>query len=159
MLNTVVTEQDTYYMKKALVLAQKAFDSGEIPIGAVVVTPAGAIIGSGYNWTEHACSQSGHAEVRAIEKAGKKMGDWRLDGCTIYITLQPCLMCMSLICLSRIARIVYGAESPLFGYHLDKEAMPCLYKKHIKGITSGVLAEESIHLVEKFFKLKRKKGE
>lgn len=154
-----MSDIDIYFMKNALAHAKKAFKRGEIPIGAVVVSSQGVVVGSGYNLTEHACSQSRHAEVRAVERAGKKLGDWRLDGCTLYVTLQPCLMCMSLVSLSRITRLVYGAQSPLFGYHLDKESLPCLYKKHIKGITSGVLETESKELLEQFFKIKRKKGE
>ncbi len=146
-------------MEKALALARKAYKADEIPIGALVVGPDDHILGRGYNRTEKSHSQSRHAEVVAIENAGKKLKDWRLEGCTVYVTLQPCLMCMSLISLSRIERVVYGAESPLFGYHLDKEVLPCLYRKHIRGITAGVLAKESRSLVERFFTYKRKKGE
>lgn len=146
-------------MKKALGYAKKAYERGEVPIGAVVVSPEGKIIGGSYNRTEESHCQSGHAEVGAIERAGKKQSDWRLEGCTLYVTLEPCFMCMGLLGLSRIERLVYGADSPLFGYHLDKDSMPCLYRKHIKGITSGVLAEESQKLLEQFFKQTRKKGE
>ena len=152
-------ETDAYFMHKALKLAQKAYRQDEVPIGAVVISSRGEILGRGYNRTEQDCSQSRHAEVCAIERAGKKLQDWRLDGCTLYVTLEPCLMCMSLMSISRVTRIVYGAESPLFGYHLDKEILPQLYKKHIKGITSGILEEESRMLLEQFFKHKRKKGE
>ena len=146
-------------MREALKLAHKAYQQNEVPIGAVVISSDGVILGRGYNRTEKACSQSRHAEVCAIERAGKKIHDWRLDGCTLYVTLEPCIMCMSLMSLSRVTRLVYGAESPLFGYHLDKEILPQIYKKHIKGITSGVLELESKGLLEKFFKHKRKKGE
>ena len=152
-------ETDAYFMHKALKLAQKAYRQDEVPIGAVVISSRGEILGRGYNRTEQDCSQSRHAEVCAIERAGKKLQDWRLDGCTLYVTLDPCLMCMSLMSISRVTRIVYGAESPLFGYHIDKEILPQLYKKHIKGITSGILEEESRMLLEQFFKHKRKKGE
>ena len=152
-------ETDAYFMQKALRLAEKAYQHDEVPIGAVVVSAEGKVLGRGYNRTEVDYSQSRHAEVCAIERAGKKLLDWRLDGCTLYVTLQPCIMCMSLICLSRVTRLVYGAESPLFGYHLDKEVLPRLYKKHIKGITSGILEEESKVLLERFFKQKRKKGD
>lgn len=147
---------DVEYMQQALKLAWLAYKKGEIPIGALIVDISGKIIAKGYNSTEKYHSQSQHAEVRAIEAAGKKIRDWRLDGCTIYVTLQPCVMCMSLICLSRIERLVYAAQSPLFGYDLDKEAIPCIYKKHIKGVTSGILAEESTQLLEQFFKGRRK---
>ena len=154
-----VAELDEYYMEKALSLARKAYQLGEIPIGALIVSPEGQVLGSGYNMTESRHAQSEHAEIRAIEQAGKKALDWRLDECTIYVTLQPCLMCMSLICLSRIARLVYGATSPLFGYDLGKEGMPQVYQKHLKGVTSGVLADESKKLLEQFFKQKRNKSE
>ena len=143
-------------MKKALALARKAADQDEVPIGAVVVSAEGVVLGSGYNQTVKRHTQSRHAEVCAIERAGKKMQDWRLDNCTVYVTLQPCIMCIGLMCLSRISRLVYGAQSPLFGYESGFDSLPCFYKKHIKGITTGVLAEESQSLLEQFFKQKRK---
>jgi tRNA(adenine34) deaminase len=149
--------QDNNYMQQALELAELAFSKDEIPIGALVVNDQGVVIGRGYNITEGKHSQSGHAEVQAIEDAGQSLGDWRLDNCTLYVTLQPCLMCMSLIGLSRIERIVYGAESPLFGYHLDKESLPGLYKKQIRGVSSRVLAQQSELLLKKFFKKQRNK--
>lgn len=142
-------------MRKALALAQRAYENNEVPIGAIVVNEENKIIGRGYNLSQSKHSQSYHAEVRAIEAAGKKNKDWRLESCTIYVTLEPCLMCMSLIGLSRIKRIVYGAHSPLFGYHLDKEFLPSLYKRQIENVTSGVLIHEVEQLLKKFFKLKR----
>ncbi len=143
---------DQTFMHKAFEEAVKAYDADEVPIGAVVVTSEGAIIGSGYNQTEKSHSQSRHAEVLAIEQAGSTIRDWRLRGCTLYVTVEPCLMCMSLICLSRISRVVYGARSPLFGYQIEKELLPAVYKKHLKGVTSGVLEDESQRLIEEFFK-------
>ncbi|MBA3954522.1 nucleoside deaminase [Candidatus Dependentiae bacterium] len=151
----IIHTQDDYYMQQALELAEIAFSKQEVPIGSVVVNAQSVIIGRGYNSTQATYSQTGHAEVRAIEDAGQTTKDWRLDKCTLYVTLEPCLMCMSLIGLSRIERIVYGAKSPLFGYHLDKESLPDLYKKQIKGVTSGVLAQESELLLKRFFKTKR----
>ncbi len=150
---------DEYYMKKALVGAAAAGKRGEIPVGAVIVSSQGELLAGASNMSKALFSQSRHAEVRAIERAGRRLKDWRLEGCTLYVTLEPCIMCMGLICLSRIERLVYGAESPLFGYHLDKEQLPYLYQKHIRGITGGILAEESKKLLEKFFKQMRKKGE
>ncbi|MBA3752265.1 nucleoside deaminase [Candidatus Dependentiae bacterium] len=147
---------DSYFMEKALMLAKEAYELDEVPIGALVVSADNIIVGRGYNVTENQFSQSRHAEVCAIEQAGKTQGDWRMEQCTLYVTLEPCLMCMSLVCLSRISRVVYGASSPLFGYTLDKELLPFHYKKHIKGITAGVRADESKLLLEHFFKHKRK---
>lgn len=146
-------------MQKALLLAKKAYALDEVPIGAVVVTDEGKVIGRGYNRTEQGCSQREHAEVKAMAQAGKHRGDWRLDGCTVYVTLQPCLMCVSLMCLSRVNRLVYGADSPLFGYDCEGEMLPKQYKTHLKGITTGVLAQEAKMLLEQFFRSKRNKGE
>jgi tRNA(adenine34) deaminase len=151
------TEQDIYYMKHALSLAEIAGSYDEVPVGAVVVGSKNAIIGTGYNQTQKQYSQSRHAEVIAIEDSGNTIKDWRLQGCTLYVTLQPCLMCMSLVGLSRIERLVYAAASPLFGYDLDNDSIPNLYRRQVKGITTGVLAEDSEKLLKLFFKAKRKK--
>lgn len=146
-------------MRMALEQACKAQEKNEVPIGAIVVDAQEKVLGKGYNLTQTYYGQNNHAEIRAIAQAGRKIQDWRLDDCTLYVTLQPCLMCMSLIGLSRIKRLVYGAPSPLFGYHLDKEGLPDLYKKHIKGITSGILAQEAQLLLKNFFKNKRNNRE
>ena len=150
-----MNENDSYFMEQALALAKQALEQGEIPIGALVVCE-GIVIGSGSNITESQFSQSRHAEICALEQAGKAKKNWRLEQCTVYVTLEPCLMCMGLICLSRIERLVYATSSPLFGYTRDKEDLPPLYTKHIKGISFGVRADESKALLEHFFKHKRK---
>lgn len=150
---------DNYFMSLALEQAEIAFNNNEVPIGAIIVSSSNIVISSAHNTSEKNYSQSYHAEIKAIEMAGKKLKDWRLDNCTLYVTLQPCLMCLSLISLSRIERLVWGAKSPLFGYDLDKEILPDLYKKHIKGITTGILEEQAQLLLKEFFKNKRKKGE
>lgn len=149
-------KRDAFFMAKALMLARKAYTLGEVPIGAVVVSPTDEVVGGGYNKVEAAQSQVQHAEVRAIAQATRKVRSWRLEGCTVYVTVEPCLMCTGLISLSRIKRLVYGANSPLFGYHLDSESVPAIYKKHIRGITSGVLKEEAELLLRNFFKKARK---
>jgi tRNA(adenine34) deaminase len=155
----MVHERDEYFMRFALLQAQRAYAKNEVPIGAIVISQTGAIMGRGYNTTEQDHTQRSHAEVKALAQAGKKLKDWRLEGCTLYVTVQPCCMCIGLVCLSRIERVVYGAESPFFGYHLDKESLPDLYKKHIKGITSGVLAHHAQALLKDFFRKQREKGE
>lgn len=142
-------------MQQALEQAKMATDSGEIPVGAIVVSPYGEVLGSGRNLVETYHCQIHHAEVCAIDEACKKLQTWHLDGCTLYVTLEPCMMCISLIALSRIERVVYGAESPFFGYHLDKEGVLSLYTKQIKNITSGVLGNEATALLKDFFKHKR----
>lgn len=143
----------------ALKQAKIAAKQNEIPVGALVVTPYGDIIGKGYNRVEKQGCQVAHAELRAISQATKKIKDWRLTDCTLYVTLEPCMMCISAIALSRISRVVYGASSPLFGYHLDKEGVLALYTRQIKNITSGVEAEASAQLLKDFFKKKRDRSE
>lgn len=149
-------QADIDYMRQALGLARRAGLAGEIPVGAIIVSPEGTVLGKGANKTERHHSQLFHAEAVAISAAGKKQQDWRLSGCTLYVSLEPCMMCISLCALSRIERIVYGADSPLFGYHLDREGVLSLYTKQIKSITKGVLAEESAALLKEFFTAKRK---
>lgn len=151
-----ILKSDEFYMKKALLLAKQAKKNNEIPVGAIIISQYGDIIGSGYNRVERYQCQGEHAEMRAIKKACKKLKNWRLDRCTLYVTLEPCMMCISLCALSRIERIVYGAESPIFGHHLDKEGILALYTKQIKNITSKVLAEEAALLLKNFFSSTRK---
>ena len=157
-IESEVRAYDEAFMKKALEMALKAFHEDEVPIGAVVVSPEGEIVGQGFNRTEQSHTQSRHAEVCALEEAGNRVKDWRLSGYTLYVTLEPCIMCMGLIALSRVSRVVYGAQSPLFGSTVDREMLPSVYK-HIEGITSGVAEDEIKALMKRFFKEKRMKGE
>lgn len=142
-------------MQHALKQAQKAFSKNEVPIGAVVVGPDGTIVARGYNQVEKKHLQIAHAEVIAISRASKKICDWRLNNFALYVTLEPCTMCMGLIRLSRLSRIVFGAQSKLFGYQLDKEGQLPLYKKDIE-IKQGILADSAVEILKKFFKQKRK---
>lgn len=150
--------RDCAFMKVALSLAREAGERGEVPIGALIVSPEGEICGRGSNAVEASHSQSRHAEICAMESAGECCSDWRLTGATLYVTLEPCMMCVSMAAISRIERIVYGAASPLFGYTLDKEGVLQVYTKHIKNITSGVCADEAAALLREFFRRERKSG-
>ncbi len=153
------SDVDIMYMKQALDLAQKAFDQNEVPIGALVVDQDGAIIGRGFNQVEGRKSQCAHAEMQAIEQATSHIGDWRLDGCTLYVTLEPCSMCYSLMRLCRIEKLKFGASSPRFGYQLDNIAISSVYKKIIR-VVSGVCGMQAQHLLKRFFQMQRmKKGE
>jgi len=154
-----LNKDNSYYMEQALKQACKAAKLDEVPIGAVVVDQQGNIVARAYNHMHSKRCQTEHAEIRAIKKACKKLGDWRLDGYTIYVTVQPCMMCYGLIRLCRISRLVYGADSPLFGYRLDKDVDLGVYKKDTIEIVSGVLQNEVIEVLKLFFKKKRKKGE
>jgi tRNA(adenine34) deaminase len=108
-------DRDEFFMRQAIKQAHLALKHDEVPVGAIVVNSDGRIIGRGYNQTEKRSAQIFHAESIAIAKAGRQLGDWRLCGCWVYVTLEPCAMCMNLIQLSRCAGIAYGATSPLFG--------------------------------------------
>lgn len=151
------SEKDILYMKQALEHAQKAFVENEVPIGAIVVDDQGAVIGVGHNRVEGDHTQRAHAEIIALEQAGKTRNDWRLQGCWLYVTLEPCSMCMSMSVLSRIEGVVFGAQSPIFGYQLDKNMAYQLYKNDIVKVVSGVCATESANLLKYFFQEKRKK--
>mgnify|MGYP001570183638 CR=1 FL=1 len=143
-------------MTKALKQAAIALKNGEVPVGAVIVDATGKIIARGYNQIEKKACQLGHAEAIAIQKACKKLGDWRLNGCWIYVTLEPCLMCMGLIKLSRITGIVFGTHSNLFGSGLAVLKNAPAYTKGI-SIEGGCKKQQSIDLLQAFFKGVRKK--
>ena len=151
--------QDLFYMRKAIGQAQRAFANSEVPIGALVVASDGTIVSRAHNQVESKKTQCAHAEILAINKASKKRGDWRLDGCWLYVTLEPCTMCMGLIRLSRISGVVYAADSPLFGYRheLDIANGSRVYKRG-PHIVNGVCIDEVVDLMKRFFKKKREKG-
>jgi len=152
-------EKDLFFMSEALLQAQKAAELDEVPIGAVVVNAEGIIIGRGHNSVERDNTQCSHAEIKAIAQAGKFLGDWRLDGCWIYVTLEPCSMCIGLIRLSRLKGVVYGADSPVFGFQLDNGNDLWVYKKDAFLLIEGVKSDESSMLLKSFFKKKRKAGD
>jgi tRNA(adenine34) deaminase len=119
------------------------------------VDAQGTIIASAYNKVERTHTQRAHAESLAMEKAAKKLGNWRLENCWLYVTLEPCGMCMHLAMLSRLKGLVYGVASPLFGYHLDNALLSQLYKKHALEIISDVCSNDASELLKNFFQQKR----
>ena len=139
-----------YYMNLALDQAKKGLMLGEIPIGAVVVDQNGQIIGAGHNLVETNQTQTAHAEMLALIAATQKVGDWRLQNCTLYSSLEPCAMCMSAIILSRVKCLVFGANSPIFGYRVDKGIGFTLYNCPIE-IHEGILASDASALLRTFF--------
>ncbi len=155
---TTMDAKKRRFMNAALKQAEQALKKGEVPVGAIIVDRHGSIIARAYNKVETMHCQTAHAEVLAIQKACKKVGDWRLNGCCIYVTLEPCLMCIGLIQLSRIESIVFGTRSQLFGSGLgDHQKLPA-YARSL-DITGGIGASESVTLLRTFFKTVRTKKE
>lgn len=145
------------YMKEAIKQAKKAAALGDVPIGCVIEYE-GKIIGRGYNRRMADKTVLAHAEILAMRKACKKMGDWRLEGCTMYITLEPCPMCAGAIVQARIPRVVIGSMNPKAGCAgsvLDLLHQPGF--NHQVELTSGVLGEECSQMLTSFFKELRKK--
>ena len=137
------------FMREALRLAEKAKKKGEVPIGAVVVLN-GKIIGRGYNLRTKLQLATAHAELRAIEKACKKMHSWRLPDAEIYVTLEPCPMCMGAILNSRIDRVYFGAYEQK-GRSLTNELANANLLNHTVEVTGGVLEEECKEILSSFF--------
>lgn len=143
------------YMKEALTLAGESQKKGEIPVGAVVVKD-GEIIGRGYNFREKEKSPIGHAEIMAITAAAKTLGDWRLNGCDIYVTLEPCPMCAGAIINSRIDRVFFGALDKEMGCFGSKADFSVMNFGTGPEIHAGIMENECKEILKEFFKNKRK---
>lgn len=142
-------------MARALERAIEALDRGEVPVGAVVVKD-GRVFAEGRNRTVEWADPTAHAEVVAIRAAAKKLGDWRLEGTTLYVTLEPCAHCAGAVVLARIPRLVFGALDPKAGMvgslgNLVQDAR----LNHRARVTRGVLAEPSASLLRAFFRVRR----
>lgn len=146
------TAADLKYMQRALQEARAAFDEDEIPVGAVIVC-RDQIIARGHNLTETLHDVTAHAEMQAITAAANSLGGKYLNDCTLYVTVEPCIMCAGAIGWSQLGRLVYGAADPKRGYSVF--APQALHPK--TAVESGVLAEECGALMQDFFKRKRKK--
>ncbi len=149
-------DQTIKFMKEAIKEAKKAELVDEVPIGCVIVKD-GKIISRGHNIRETKQNPIGHAEIIAITKASKKLSSWRLDGCDIYITLEPCIMCSGAIIQSRIKHIYFGAFDPKGGaIGSSINVLEANNINHHPEVTSGVLQEECSSLLTNYFKNKRK---
>lgn len=146
-----ITSVQDKYMKEALKQAKKAYALGEVPIGCVIVHE-GKIIGRGYNRRNTDKNTLAHAEITAINKASKKIGDWRLEDCTLYVTLEPCQMCAGAIVQARIPEVVMGCMNPKAGCAgsiLNILDMPEF--NHQVNVTRGVLEQECSDMLKLFF--------
>ncbi len=148
---------NSVFMKRALELAHKAAELGEVPVGALVVDDvSGEILSEAYNLRENGKSATAHAEILAIEKACEKRGSWRLSGCSLYVTLEPCPMCAGALINSRIDRVVFGASDALAGCCGSVINFNSYPFNHAFKIESGVCEDECRALLREFFEKKRK---
>lgn len=143
------------YMSAALELAREAAEHGEVPVGCVITDSGGHIIGRGRNRREESGDATAHAEIEAIRAACASLGGWRLDGCTMYVTLEPCPMCTGAIILSRIPTLVFGAREELTGSCGSVIDLFSERYGHAPAVYAGVLGEESTALMRAFFRGKR----
>lgn len=141
---------DTYFMKQALAEAKKAFAKGEVPIGAVVVCNQ-QIIARAHNFTETLHDVTAHAEMQAITAAASYLGAKYLNDCTLYVTVEPCVMCAGALYWSKVAKVVYGASEDKYGY--TKKVPLALHSK--TEVVAGVMADECAQIMKDFFITKR----
>ena len=149
---TPISKKDDFWMKHALALAQEAAEKEEVPVGAVVVYQ-NTIIGAAHNLRETLQDPIAHAEILAIKQASEYLGSWRLEGCTLYVTLEPCPMCSGALWLARIERCVFGCRDPKSGFLgsisnlMDQEKL-----NHHYEIAAGVLEKECSEILRTFFR-------
>jgi len=143
------------YMKMALKQAKKGLKSKEVPVGAVLVKD-GKVIAKAHNTREKTNLATGHAEINVIEKANKSLKSWRLDSCTLYVTIEPCPMCAGAIIQSRIENVVYGAKDIKSGAHESVTNLFDLKFNHKVNVEYGIMEDECGQIITDFFKKKRK---
>ena len=159
-LSRIDRSRDEYFMREALVEAEKAHQAGEVRVGAVFVDKEGKIIGRGHNLVVAGHDPSGHAEIIALKNASQNLKNYRLDNCTIYVTLEPCPMCSGAIIGARLARLVYGAKDQKAG---AAESVFKLFDEkrvnHHTDVTAGVLEEDCLRILQSFFvELRKSRG-
>jgi len=147
---------DVHFMQLAFELAQQAQQTGEVPVGAVIVQD-GVIVGRGYNNSITTADPTAHAEVIAMRNASRALGNYRLLGCTLYVTLEPCVMCIGALFHARIQRLVFAATDPKTGACGSIIDLPAETRlNHHMKVTSGVMAQEASTLLKQFFAERRK---
>jgi tRNA(adenine34) deaminase len=145
-----------YYMHRALELAQQAADLGEVPVGAVIVDSSGTIIGRGYNQCISNHDATAHAEIQAIRDACKTLNNYRLNNCDLYVTLEPCTMCIGALVQARIRKVFYATREPRTGAIESVCNLPSQpWYNHRLNVQSGLLQKQSKKLLEDFFQAKR----
>ncbi len=150
------TEKDYYYMELALRQAELAFEEDEVPVGAVLVSPKGEVLAETRNQIIKLCDPTAHAEILALKEGAKKLGNYRLLGCKLYVTLEPCAMCAYAMVLARLEEVIFATPDPKTGacgslYNLLEDKR---FNHQVK-IKKGLLQREAESLLKNFFKLKR----
>lgn len=154
--NAQARTEDLRFMKAALGLAREAQALDEVPVGAVLVSD-GEVIGQGHNRPVKASDPTAHAEIEALRQAARKVGNYRLPGATLYVTIEPCAMCVGAMVHARIARLVFGAREPRAGAVMSRESLAQkTWLNHRIEVTEGVLAEDCGALLTAFFANKRR---
>ena len=148
-------KNDYIYMKLALKEAEKSLEFDDVPVGALIVKN-NKIISKAHNQKEKKQIATKHAEIIAIERACRKLNTWHLDDCTLYVTVEPCLMCSGAMIQSRIDRVVYATKNEKFGYIESVEKIFENKNNHNVKITNGIYEKEAKKLIQKFFKKKRR---
>ncbi len=145
-------------MGLAIAEAVSALDTGDVPVGAVVIGPAGETLGMGRNAREASGDPTAHAEVIALRAASQEIGHWRLEGCSLVVTLEPCAMCAGASVLARVARVVYGATDPKAGAAGSLWNIPADPRlNHRPEVVAGVRAQECGDLLREFFRARRRR--
>ena len=143
------------YMREALALAREAYEAGEVPVGCVIADAGGNIVGRGRNRRQELGDATAHAEIEAIRAACAALGDWRLEGCTLFVTLEPCPMCTGAIINSRVPCLVFGAREPVSGSCGSVIDLFMERYGHHPTVYAGVLRDDCAALLRDFFKEKR----
>ncbi len=149
-------QQDLYWMRLALDQAREAMEKGEVPVGAVLVSPGGELLAQASNAPILLSDPTAHAEILALRSGASLTGNYRLGGCMLYVTLEPCAMCVGAIQHARLARVVYAAKDPKTGVVHSQIRLPDTgpFNHHLEWV-GGVLAEESARLLRQFFRARR----
>lgn len=149
-------QDDEFWMKKALLLAEKAALVDEVPVGAILIDSEGQIISKGYNLRESLNTPLAHAEMLAVHRAARKKNSWRLNDTTLYVTLEPCVMCAGALIQARVKRVVFGAYDPKGGaFHSLYQMAQDKRLNHQIEFVGGVMEAECSRILKKFFKEKR----
>lgn len=149
-------QSDEFYMQRALALARLGAEKGEIPVGAVVVNAQGEIMAEAWNQPIASCDPSAHAEIVALRRAAQRSGNYRLPGCSLYVTIEPCTMCAGALVHSRIERLVFGAAEPKAGAIISRaQLLDADYCNHQVQYLGNVCAEEAGEIMTRFFRQRR----